>query len=100
MQSGGLNRERLYQAELNRRERDRDDSLIVMIRTGGSLMCTSFSSFHVLNRVNIVHLIYTSNTSITSNWGDLYEDCTSYNSVHLNHTILTPVPQSGALLGR
>ena len=23
-------------------------------------MCTSFSSFHVLNRVNIVHLIYTS----------------------------------------
>ena len=57
MQSGGLNRERLYQAELNGRERDRDDSLIVMIRTGGSLMCTSFSSFHVLNRVNIVHLI-------------------------------------------
>ena len=60
VQSGGLNRERLYQAELNGRERDRDDSLIVMIRTGGSLMCTSFSSFHVLNRVNIVHLIYTS----------------------------------------
>ena len=27
VQSGGLNRERLYQAELNGRERDRDDSL-------------------------------------------------------------------------
>ena len=60
MQSGGPNRERLYRAaaggsdgwaaggldgradrtrvELNGRERDRDVSLIVMIRTGGSLI--------------------------------------------------------------
>ena len=57
VQSGGLNRERLYRAgfgpprrigldgradrtrvELNGRERDRDVSLIVMIRTGGSLI--------------------------------------------------------------
>ena len=57
MQSGGMNRERLYRVgfgpprrigldgradrtrvELNGRERDRDVSLIVMIRTGGSLI--------------------------------------------------------------
>ena len=27
-------------------------------------MCTSFSSFHVLNRVNIVHLIYIPQSSV------------------------------------